>query len=159
MKDSSRNTNTPLTEKQEHYCRLRAQGYTKSAAAMEAYDVTDSSARRMGWYVEDDQKIKDRIYQLKEERVAAFGLDVDEQIRKYHDLYMEAKNKGDLKVALMCMERIDKIGGFEVKRTENTIKDTRSALKKDNVEDDLKKFSGVLGKHYEEKEDPTDTKH
>ena len=165
MKDSTRDTRgTPLTDKQEHYCRLRSQGFTKSAAAREAYDVTEKNANRHGYYVEDDQKIKERIYELKEERALAFGLDEEEQIRKYHDMYLEARNKGDLKIALMCMERIDKLGGFEVSRSEKIIKDSRKrtteSVKPEDISKDLSKFSGVLDKHYEEdSSDDTESVH
>lgn len=125
-----------LTEKQERYCQLRAQGYTKTKAASIAYDTKWPD--RMGHDTERDPKVKERIRVLKEEREEAYGLDVDEQVRKYHELYLMAVENGNINAALKALERIDAVGGFETKKSEVThkkpgdiLKDTQGDLRKD----------------------------
>lgn len=138
-----------LTDKMEHYAQLRANGYTKTKAASIAFDTRFPGHR--GWETENLPKVASRIKQLKDERAEAFGLSQEEQVRKYHEIYQEAMQLGKHATAMKALERIDAIGGFEVKKSMSlSLKANQGAsLKNDegNIEDDLKRFSGILTDH------------
>ena len=140
--------NGKLTPQMEEYARLRAMGLTKAEAARRSYNTQGENASKLGWEVEEKQKVKDRIYELKMQRMDAFKLDAEEQIRKYHDLYQMALEKEDTRTAMAILERIDKIGGFEAaKKTESV--STKKVLVGDDedISKVVDKFSGVLNKH------------
>jgi len=156
-KDRQRNKNlgkgvrkkTELTDKEEHYSQLRASGYNKSKAAAIAYDTKNPG--KMGWEVEQQDLVKARIRQLKDEYAEAFGISYEEQVRKYHELYIEAREQGNLKIAMDVLARIDTLGGFDIKRSETTKRTIGENLKdKDgDVSKDLNKFGTLLGTHEE----------
>jgi hypothetical protein len=139
-----------LTDKEERYCQLRAEGKTKSGAARIAYDGDPQYANRMGYIVERREDVQARIQELKEERAEAYGLDFQEQVRRYNQLYQMALDKGQLATAAKMLERLDAIGGFEAPTKSVTYKGTLGGTLKDpngNIEEDLKKFAGVLKPH------------
>lgn len=139
-----------LTDKQERYCQLRASGYTKTEAARYAFETQYPGA--LGWQTEQLPKVVERIAELKIERIETYGLDHQEQVRKYHEIMNMAIAKGNLQTALKAMERLDAIGGFETKKSEVTriIKQDPSEILKDpdgDVQGDLEKFKTILESH------------
>lgn len=139
-----------LTEKEEHYCQLRSSGYNKTDAADIAYET--KYPNRLGWTTEQKDKIKDRIRELKEERAECFGLDADEQVRRYNELYFMALREKKLGLAKEMLQRLDVIGGFEApKKSESVVTRKGDALKnvQGDVKKDLNKFSKILGTHVE----------
>jgi hypothetical protein len=149
-----------LTEKMERYCQARATGYTRTDAAKIAYPDSQYPGQ-LGSEIEAKEHVQQRIMQLQEERREAYGLDVGEQIRRYNQLYLMALEKGQLSVAKTMLERIDAIGGFEApKRSETTSVRKGDVFKSQegNLEDDIKRFSGVLQKHTTKETPKEDTK-
>jgi phage terminase small subunit len=139
-----------LTEQQEVYCQYRAKGYTKTKAAAEAYKTRYPG--KMGWELEQQDKIKARIELLKLERRETFELDLDEQVRKFHDIYLEALSRGKLETAMKALDKINALGGFEVRKSEVTkvTKENSKEVLKDedgDIERDLEKFKTILGAH------------
>lgn len=139
--------NDKLTDKMEHYCQLRANGFNKTKAASAAYDTNNPG--KVGPELEQKEKIKARIQQLKEERMEIAGVTIDEQLRKYHDIYQMATLEGNLKLAMEVLGKIDALSGFDVKRSEVTRKDAGDSLKDKggDVSKDLERFPSLLGKH------------
>jgi hypothetical protein len=142
-----------LTEPMELYAQLRAQGRTKTDACKKAYPDGKYPGQQ-GALLEKDPRIATRIAQLKEERAEVFLLDQVEQVRKYHEMYMRAMDEGKLSVAMKALERIDAIGGFEVKKSEMVkINKGEALLSKDgDLKKDLERFKEVLGTKEEPKE-------
>ncbi len=141
---------TELTDKEEHYCQLRASGKTKTEAAKKAYDTQNPS--KVAYLVELKPLVSDRIQELKEERAEAYGLDPMEQIRRYNELYQMAVDKGQLGTAAKMLERIDILGGFEAPTKSVSLRGNLGESLKDpngNIDSDLKKFSEVLKTHSE----------
>ena len=140
-----------LTDKEELYAQYRAQGYTKTKAAMKAYPDGSRSWPQIGHEVENREPVSKRIAQLKQERIEVMDLDVNEQLRRYNELYLLALDKGQLTVAKQMLERIDAIGGFDApKRSESVlIKKAGDNLKdaEGDIQKDLDRFSDILGKH------------
>lgn len=142
-----------LTDQQEHYCQLRASGQTKTGAAKIAYQTAHPG--KVGWEVEEKEHIQNRIRELKEERIEAFGLDPMEQVRRYNELYHLALSQGKLETAKNMLMRLDAIGGFEAaKKTQSvSLKGTlegeafKSLEGNKKLKEDIEKFSGVLGSH------------
>lgn len=138
-----------LTDKEELYAQLRAVGKTKTKAAAKAYPDSKTPGK-LAYEVELRPKVLERIRQLQEERAEAYGLDPDEQIRKYHEIYHQAMDEGKLTVAMQAMARIDAIGGFETRKSEVVHRGLPGGAFKDEDEDfdrDLEKFKGVLKEH------------
>lgn len=147
------NDNTGLTEQEELYCQHRADGRTKTNAAKLAYPSSDRPSQQ-GHKTELKEKIQVRIRELKAERAEAYGLDAEEQIRRYNELYFMALDQGQLAVARSMLERLDAIGGFDApKRSESVVTKKGESFKdlEGDVEKDTEKFLGILGKHSEEK--------
>lgn len=137
-----------LTEQEEIYAQFRAAGYSKSHAAKKAYNT--SHPRQMGYEAEQRQHVKNRIMELKEERAESAGLDVNEQIRRYNEMYFMALERGQLTTAKQMLQRIDAIGGFEAPSKSISMSykgDANSVLKGDDLKKDIEKFANVLGKH------------
>ncbi len=130
----------------EIYCQQRAMGKTKTRSVLVAYPKSKHPAKH-GHLLEKDLRVKNRIRELKDEREEVYNLDKAEQIRKYHEVYEMAIAMGKLPVAVKALERIDAIGGFEVKKSENVRINKTDAfgLDGDNFEQAKKKFSGILG--------------
>ena len=143
------------TEQEEVYAQYRAAGFSKTKAAQKAYDT--QNPRQMGYEAEKRERVARRIAELKEERAESAGLDVDEQIRRYNDLYLRALEKGQLATAKQMLERIDAIGGFDAPTKSISVKgsleEATKVLKGDDLEKDIKKFQNVLSKHTDKKED------
>lgn len=140
-----------LTDQQEHYCQLRASGQTKTGAAKIAYQTAHPS--KVGWELEEKEHIRDRIQQLKEERMEAYGLDPMEQIRRYNELYQLALSQNKLETAKNMLMRIDALGGFEAPKKSQSVSlkgdlggDTFKSLEGNTkLSKDIEKFSGILG--------------
>lgn len=140
-----------LTDKQEHYCQLRSQGMTKSKAATIAFDGEYSG--RVGWiYEQRYEHVRERIKDLKEERAEVTGISGEEQVRKYHDIYMEALSAGKYELAMKALERIDVLCGLEsakqavVTHKGNSLSGPSTGNPLHDVQQDLERFSGILGK-------------
>jgi hypothetical protein len=132
----------PLTDNQELYAQMRAAGHTKSDAASKAFDT--NNPRQVGYATEKKAHVRARIQELKEERAEAAGIDSDEQLRRYNDMYREARRQGKDALALKIMERIDLLCGFESpKKSERKITSVE-VLKGEDISEDIRKFSGVL---------------
>lgn len=142
------NTREELTDKEERYAQLRAQGYTKTDAHRLAYpDAQPHCAGPSAAQVERREIVLKRIQQLREEQNEVYGLDVKEQIRRYNQLYMMALEKGQLGLAKQMLERIDAIGGFDAPNRSVVTKITKGESFKDtdnNVKKDLEKFTRIL---------------
>ena len=136
-----------LTDKEELYAQKRAMGYTKTKAASIAYETDFPGA--LGYKTENREIVQKRIQELKDERAEIAGLDINEQIRKMNDLYLEALTQGKIKLAMEAQDRINQLAGFDVKRSASvTVKaDSFKSLTSENGNDDIKKFSGLLEKH------------
>lgn len=139
-----------LTDKEEHYCQLRADGKTRTDAARIAYET--KNPRQMGSATEKREDVLARIQELKEERAEAYGLDAGEQIRRYNQLYQMALDKGQIGVAAKMLERLDILGGFEAPTKSVNFKGSIGEALKDpngNLRGDLEKFAGMLNRHTE----------
>lgn len=153
--DGSEVLHRDLTDKQERYCQLRAQGFTKTKAASIAFEGSGRKDAHLGWQAEQNPRVKDRIRELQEERAEAFGLTPEEQIRKYHEIYQEAVSTGKYALAIKVLERLDAIGGFVTSKSESTTKKidlTKGGALKDgdgDIKGDIDKFSTILGSHGE----------
>lgn len=130
----------------EQYCTLRASGRTKTEACKAAYPASTYPGK-MGHDLEKDPRIINRIKELKEERAETYGLDVHEQIRKYHELYNMAVKNNQVATATKILQCIDDIGGFVVKKSE-TIKTSKEGLaaKDGDLIKNMQRFADVLGK-------------
>ena len=152
---------TQLTDSEEHYAQLRASGLTKTQAAAKAYP--DSSYPKQGGYrTENRERVKDRILELKQERAENAGVDYDEQLRRYNELYRILYSKGDYKGAAKILERIDTLAGFEAPSKSISIKtNSGNALKDEqgNLENDINRFADVLGKHSQNNTKPDSSVH
>jgi hypothetical protein len=138
-----------LTQKEELYCQLRAQGYTKTKAAMKAYPDQKYPAQA-GYEAELRPVVQKRIQALKTERAEVAGLDVDEQLRRYNELYLLALDKGQLETARKMLERIDAIGGFDAPKRSESISIRKGESLKDaegDISGDITRFSTILGDH------------
>lgn len=143
-------TDKECSPHEEVYAQHRAAGYSKTKAAMKAYDT--NNPRQMGYEAELRPHVKKRIMELKDERAESSGLDVHEQVRRYNELYFMALERGQLSVAKSMLERIDAIGGFDApsRSVSMSIKgNTGEVLKGDDVQRDIERFSKILGKHTE----------
>lgn len=139
-----------LSDKEEHYAQLRASGYTQTKACQIAYDTAHPD--KMGNQIEQRDRVKRRIRELKEELAEISGITFEGQAAKYHELYLEARANGDIKNAIAILQRIDTLAGLDVKRSVVEKKSTGESLKdKDgDTSKDLDKFSTLLGKHSED---------
>ncbi len=145
---------TQLTENEERYAQLRASGLTATQAATKAYP--DSSyPTQEGHRVGKKERVNDRILELKAERAENAGIDFDEQLRRYNEIYRMLFQKGDLKGAAKILERIDSLAGFDAPTKSISIKQTSDALKDENgsLEKDMDRFAGILDKHSQSKPD------
>lgn len=135
-----------LSEAMELYCQHRASGKTKTNAARLAYPQS-KYPNKHSHLLEKDPRVLARINELKLERAEVYGLDQTEQIRKYHEIYNIAMENKQLATAMKALERIDAIGGFEVKRSESVRVTREDALgsKDGDLKKDLEKFKGILG--------------
>lgn len=141
-----------LTDKEERYCQLRADGHTKSSAARIAYDGDPRYSNRAGHIVEKREDVQERIAELKAERAEAYGLDYQEQIRRYNQLYHTAVEKGQLSTAAKMLERLDALGGFDAPTKSVSLRGTLGESLKNpsgNIQKDVEKFSGILSTHSE----------
>jgi len=136
-----------LSPAMEIYCEQRASGKTKTMAARMAYPNSNYPGKQ-GHGLEKDPRIIRRIEELKEDRAETYGLDVQEQIRKYHEIYQLCMSKGQAAGAIKALERLDAIGGFEVKKSEVTKITKGEGLtdKSGDLQKDLDRFANVLGK-------------
>ena len=138
-----------LTDQEEIYAQERASGKNKTKSAQKAYpDAKPSSCRQMGYECEKRPKVLERIRELKEERAENSGLDVNEQIRRYTELYFMALDMNRIESAAKMLERIDAIGGFNAPSTSVSLKgNVGEALKGSDFKKDLDKFSSILKRH------------
>lgn len=141
-----------LTEAQELFAQKVASGYTQTKAAMLAFP-DNQNPRQQGCNTARKDHVKNRIIELKRERAEVASLDIQEQIRRYNELYFMALEKNNLGLAKQMLERIDSIGGFDAPTKsvslKGTLEDSTKALKGEDLEKDLKKFSNIIGKHHE----------
>lgn len=98
-------------DRHEYYCKLRAEGQTKTAAYRMAYPESNSpgqSARML----EQREDIKVRIAQLMEERAVMSKLvDPQESLARWNTIFLEAHERGDVKTMIKAQENIDVING------------------------------------------------
>jgi hypothetical protein len=150
MLNQYNHTDDDLNEAEELYAQLRAQGYTKTEAAKNAWPK-QLYPKQYGHLAEKNrQRIQDRIQELKEERAEESGLDVQEQIRRYNDLYRALKLEGKWSQAAKILERLDAIGGFDAPtksvslsaKIGGNLRDSQGDLSKD-----IQKFARVLNPH------------
>lgn len=137
-----------LTDKEEMYCQLRGKGFTKSQAAQKAYDTVHPS--KIAYQLELKPEIIHRIWQLKEELREVSTIDLPEQLRRYNELYLEARNAGKIDMAKRILERMDKILGFESPTKTISIKTNSPEVFQDikgDVKKDIDRFKDILGKH------------
>lgn len=102
-----------LTDRQEMYAKLRAEGYSKTAAGKSAFSDANNPAQS-GYACEKLEHVKKRIEQLREERAwAAKLVDPQESLARWNGIYMNAMERGDIKTAIEAQKQIDKINGAE----------------------------------------------
>lgn len=98
-------------DRQELYCKLRAEGQTKSGAYRMAYPESSSPAQS-AQTLERREDIQIRIRQLMEERAVMSKLvDPQESLARWNTIYLEAHEKGDIKTMIKAQENIDIING------------------------------------------------
>lgn len=142
--------NETCTEQEEIYAQCRARGFTKTKSAQKAYPDT-KYPRQMGYEAEQRPRVRERIRELKEERAEVAGLDVQEQVRRYTELYQMALEDGKIATAAKMLERIDAIGGFDAPSKSISISKRESvdSLKdaSGDIKGDIERFSNILEKH------------
>jgi hypothetical protein len=140
----------PLTDAQERYCQLRAEGFTKTKAAKIAYPDTKHPGK-YGHIVERLLKIRERIIQLKDERKeVSENLSLEEQIRNYQDIHQMCLAANKPALAMKALERLDMLLGYDIKRSESRriVDKPLNALDNgDELDAAFKKFSTILGTH------------
>ncbi len=137
-----------LTDNEEMYCQLRAQGFTKTQAANKVYETAHPS--KMAYQLELRPSVVHRIWELKEELKEVSNITFDEQLRRYNALYLEAVKNSKFDMAKRILERMDKILGFESPTKTISIKSNSSEVFKDlkgDISKDVDKFKGILEKH------------
>jgi hypothetical protein len=137
-----------LTEKQEKYCQLRAQGKTKTDAARMSFDGKHPSQTASD-LEKRNERVRLRILQLKGERMEMANLDFRDQLTKYHQIYQMAVDQNNLSVSLKALERIDALGGFDAPtKTTTTLEvtptDNKELIKGDSLGEDLLKFQNII---------------
>lgn len=134
-----------LIERQEQYCKLRAEGFTIARAYSAAYP-DDKTPGQNGWHLEQKEHIKERIRFLAEERAYAAKLvDPQESLIRWNEMYLDAKERGDSKTMMVAMQNIDEITGVKdilVKRT----KEDKSIFLEDGDDDAIKRIQAILSK-------------
>lgn len=139
-----------LTEQEEMYAQARAKGHTKTDAAKIAYPDGKYS-RQIGYDTEKRERVIARIAELKAERAEASGLDLEEQLRRYNEIYLQCMREGKVAMAMKALERIDSLGGFDAPTRSVSLKGDLNklpdALKGDDLQKDIARFSKVLSKH------------
>lgn len=143
---------TPLNDEQERYCQLRADGFTKTRASKVAYP-NGKFPGQYGHIIEKKLKIRERILELKQERIeVSDAISLEEQIRTYQDMYQMCVSTGKLALALKALERLDMLAGYDIKRSES-LKKTQDLNKPldngDELDSAIKRFSTILGTHGE----------
>ena len=110
--DADNNTRQ-LNDQQEYFCKLMADGRNQTDAARLAYP-NDSRPSERGYELNQKPHIKERVELLKHERAyAAKAVDPQESLIRWNEIYMNAMEKGDIKVAIEAQKQIDKINGAE----------------------------------------------
>lgn len=103
-----------LTQMQEMYCKCRADGFNKLRSYKIAFPDCVSGHSPSATKLENQDKIKYRIEQLREERAwAAKLVDPQESLIRWNEIYIEAKQDGDKKLMVEAQKQIDKINGAE----------------------------------------------
>lgn len=101
------------TDEQELFCKLRADGRNQTDAARIAYP-NDKLPVQRGYELMQKPHIKERIDQLKQERAYAAKLvDPQESLIRWNEIYNDAMEKGEIKIAIEAQKQIDKINGAE----------------------------------------------
>jgi phage terminase small subunit len=101
------------SDEQEYFCKLRADGRNQTDSARIAYP-NDSNPRQRGYELMQMPHIKERIEELKTERAYAAKLvDPQESLIRWNEIYNNAMEQGEIKVAIEAQKQIDKINGAE----------------------------------------------
>jgi phage terminase small subunit len=101
------------SDEQELFCKLRADGRNQTDAARIAYP-NDTHPTQRGSELGKMPHIQERIKQLKQERAYAAQLvDPQESLIRWNEIYNNAMEKGEIKVAIEAQKQIDKINGAE----------------------------------------------
>lgn len=139
---------TRLVEKQELYCKLRADGHNKTRAYRIAYP-DDKTPGANSVHLEAREHVQKRIEELKQERAwAAKLVDPQESLVRWNEIYLKAMENGDIKVAIEAQKQIDKINGAEqaVVRQQLEVK-TVFRGEQDEWDDATRKLFKVLQPH------------
>lgn len=96
-----------LNNKQKNYCHYRSLGQTQTQAAKQA-----GYNQGYGTTLESNPAIREHIQKLKDERLELGEVSYEEQCRRYNEIYFEAKNSGNYKVAMEALAKLDDLGGF-----------------------------------------------
>lgn len=101
------------TDEQDLFCKLRADGRNQTDAARIAYP-NDKYPTQRGSELGQMPHIQERIEMLKTERAYAAQLvDPQESLIRWNQLWNDAIEKGEIKMAMEAQKQIDKINGAE----------------------------------------------
>lgn len=101
------------TDEQELFCKLRADGRNQTDAARIAFP-NDKYPTQRGSELGQMETIQARIEELKLERAYAAKLvDPQESLIRWNEIFNNAMEKGDIRIAIEAQKQIDKINGAE----------------------------------------------
>lgn len=109
-----------LTDREEEFCQLIARrGYNQTDAYIEAYgiDGTRKSARELASRVMKKDHIIARIDSLKSRFAYIIDWDKKKSEDQVKDIMQKATKVGNLKVALACVQELNKMCGLYAPQT------------------------------------------
>ena len=105
----------PLTAKEEKYCLLRYEGYSKIDAYRGSYDASKSTGptcSKAAWTIEQKPKIRERIKELREIAREQTAYTLGEHVQELKNLAQEAKENGNYGAAVNCLVNVGKACGL-----------------------------------------------
>jgi len=134
-------THTVLTDRQEKYCRLRIEGFSRQRAYTLVYGEIKFPAQA-AHLLELRPHVQLRMAELQEERAHSAKLvDPAESLARWNDIYQQALIDGDRRSQIEAQKQIDKINGAE----KSTIRLEQSANRAEIADDWRKEAERLFG--------------
>lgn len=110
-----------LTEAQEYYCKLRAEGFSQTQSYKRAYPK-DTHPAQNAYHMEQKPSIQERIGHLRKERASAAKLiSPEESLARWNFMYITCAQNNDIKGMMDAQRQIDKINGADTAAVQNII--------------------------------------
>ncbi len=102
---------SPLSPRQEAFCRYLARG-ASAAAAARAAGYSPVTARQQGARLMAQPEIRRRAWQIRADHEQGLWQDQQRIIDALQQLYYKARDDGDLRTALRCIEAEARVVGI-----------------------------------------------